>query len=1010
MKCNLCKNLKPGSIRFKLVTGMLVLWVSFVIVSALLAFFFVKKSNQESIIQKQTEMLHAVADDLDIRLQMMHDLLIAAAQTLPTEILFDVQKAQEWLNGKKELLSIFDNNIFIFTPEGRLFVESPFTSLERRGLDLSFREYIQKTLELKRPYISNPYITSQAHKSPVVMFTAPIFDEHGNIMAILTGSFNLFGKNGLTHIRDLQIGQHGFIMVLSSDSRILVHPDTEYIYKKIEPEANPELNRILNEHLEATYEEHGYKNASYLVCAKWLTYKDWVLLAYHSIQDIEEPLVKYQRMILLRAIIVLTLGIVFILWLANRCLKPLEGFAAHIRGLLNKKDEKHFFHYSGKDEIQDVSTAFNNLIKELDERYNELSKNEEIFKTLAIFSTDIIFWHNLNGDFIYISPNCLYLTGYIDAEFYANPKLLETIILPEDLPLWNQHIHGSGEPVIFRIRHRNGRIFWIRHECANILNEKSENIGFRGNLIDITSQKLAELALVEQKTLLHHLIDTLPVAVCLKDGQNRWLVANKQTLNLFGLPEDLDYFQKDEAELAAFAVNKDVLLHIKSLNEAAWQHKELYRTYEEFVAADKKKHILDVFKLPIFFEDGRRRYLIVVAVDVTELKYTEARLHQAQKMESVGQLAGGIAHDFNNILMAVQGYAELLRMKLTDQSLVKFVDNILKGTDRAARLVRHLLAFSRRQMLQFEHLDINEVIITITPLLKKTIRDDIELKIQASDNRLLVYADRIQLEQVLINLAANARDAMPNGGTLLIETSQVRLDTSYTQRDSNITPGDYVVISVSDTGCGMDEKTKESIFDPFFTTKEFGKGTGLGLAIVHGIVSQHKGFINVYSEVGIGTTFRIYLPLDNTYVQTTVQDVQQQGADINGSGVILLADDEKMIRDICASALQEAGYEVLVAKDGEEVVSLFEANANRIDLLLLDVLMPKKNGRVAYEEIKCKRPDIKALFLSGYSQDLLMEHGNLLNGYVFVSKPISSHELLKKIHEVLSERNSSKEA
>lgn len=275
------------------------------------------------------------------------------------------------------------------------------------------------------------------------------------------------------------------------------------------------------------------------------------------------------------------------------------------------------------------------------------------------------------------------------------------------------------------------------------------------------------------------------------------------------------------------------------------------------------------------------------------------------------------------------------------------------------------------------------------------------MKIQTSDNQLPVYIDRIQLEQVLINLVANARDAMPNGGTLLIETKQVHFDGTTFQKDFNITPGDYVQISVSDTGCGMDEKTKESIFDPFFTTKEFGKGTGLGLAIVYGIISQHKGFINVYSEVGIGTTFKIYLPLDNTPVATTIQDGPQKTFNLKGRGVILLADDEEMVRDICVLALKDAGYEVLVAKDGEEAVRLFETNANLIDLLLLDVLMPKKNGRAVYEEIKKKRPDIKAIFLSGYSQELLMEHGNLLNGYDFISKPISASVLMEKIHDLL---------
>lgn len=1004
MKFNrLYSRIKPGSIRFKLVIGMLVLWTIFILISAGSGFYLVRTSQETLIAQKQFETVSVMADELDLRISMMHSLLIADAKGLTKDILSHRQKAQDWLDSQQELLSVFDNHLFIFTPDGRIFAESPFISSERIGLDLSFREYMQKTLERKAPYLSNPYITSQAHQSPVVMFTAPVFDEHGEIMAVLSGALNLLGKNGITRLRDMKIGQHGFIIMLSSDRLILVHSDVSKIYTYIEPGTNSVVDKVFDEHFEGTlFEEKGYGNAAYLVTAKWLKYKDWVILAHHAQKDIEQPIVKYQKFILLRAFLALFVGIVVILWLAGRFLRPLEAFTAHIRELINKTGKDRYFYYSSKDEIQDLSGVFNDLIKELDVRYEKLQKNNDIFQTLTLFSTDVIFWCDRNGKLFYISPNCLALTGYTDIEFHEYPELLISLILPEDIHIWNTHIHGKGDSIEVRIKHRQGKILWLRHACKFILNDQGEPIGYRGNFIDITSQKLAEAALLEQKELLKHLIDTLPVAVCLKDAKDRWLIANQQTLHMFGLSNNIDYFQKDEAELAAFSTNKETLLYVKSLNDEAWRNKSLSREYEEFVAADGKKHILDVFKLPIFYEDGGRKYLIVVAVDVTELKHTEECLRQAQKMESVGQLAGGIAHDFNNILMAVQGYAELLKIKLTDQDLVKFVDNILKGTDRAARLVRHLLAFSRRQMLQLEHLDINEVITTVTPLLKKIIRDDIALTISPADTQLSVYVDRTQLEQVLINLAANARDAMPNGGNLIIETRQVQLDSTYIQRDSTITLRDYVQISVSDTGCGMDEKTKESIFDPFFTTKEFGKGTGLGLAIVYGIISQHKGFINVYSEVGIGTTFKIYLPLDKTHAETRIQDVHQHTLDLKGSGVILLADDEEMVRDICASVLQAAGYEVLAAKDGEEAVKLFDANANRIDLLLLDVLMPKKNGKIVYEEIKLKRPDIKAIFLSGYSQELLMEHGNLLNGYDFIAKPISPNVLIEKIHDLLT--------
>lgn len=356
------------------------------------------------------------------------------------------------------------------------------------------------------------------------MFTAPVLDEHGEIMAILSGALNLLGNNGITHLRDVKIGQHGFLAMLSSDRRILLHSDLSRIYTYIEPGTHSIVDKVLREHFEGILNE----NERYLVTAKWLKYKDWVILLYHPEEEIEQPLFESQTIILWRALSMFFLGVVVILYLTNRLLQPMEAFVAHIRELMNKTGKDRYFYYSGKDEIQDMSVAFNSLIKELDARYEELHKNNEIFQTLTLFSTDVICWFDINNELIYISPNCLSLTGYTDVEFYQQAQLLESIILPEDIHIWNTHIHGQNDGIEFRIRHRKGNILWIRHVCNTILNATGEVIGYRGNLIDITSQKLAEFALMEQKELLHHLIDTLPVAVCLKDGESRWLVANKR--------------------------------------------------------------------------------------------------------------------------------------------------------------------------------------------------------------------------------------------------------------------------------------------------------------------------------------------------------------------------------------------------------------------------------------------------------------------------------------------------
>ena len=346
----------------------------------------------------------------------------------------------------------------------------------------------------------------------------------------------------------------------------------------------------------------------------------------------------------------------------------------------------------------------------------------------------------------------------------------------------------------------------------------------------------------------------------------------------------------------------------------------------------------------------------------------EEQLRQAQKMEAIGHLAGGIAHDFNNILSAIVGYAHLtlLRMKDNDPSRVN-IEHILAASGRAASLIQSLLAFSRKQIILLKLVDINEILHDIKTMLSRIIGEDIDFKVDTAAKRLTVEADKSQIEQALMNLATNARDAMPHGGTLTISAEEVEIDGRFIQMHQFGEPGRYAVITVADTGVGMDEKTKKNIFEPFFTTKEVGKGTGLGLAMVYGTIKQHNGYINVYSEPGKGTTFKIYLPLAGS----GEQPAEKKGVSTVSAGTetILLVEDEETVRVIIRSLLEESGYRVLEAMDGEDGLRLFKENRGKIDLVLSDIIMPKMQGREMYEEIKKISPDIKILFISGYPAD-----------------------------------------
>jgi PAS domain S-box-containing protein len=390
-------------------------------------------------------------------------------------------------------------------------------------------------------------------------------------------------------------------------------------------------------------------------------------------------------------------------------------------------------------------------------------------------------------------------------------------------------------------------------------------------------------------------------------------------------------------------------------------------------------------------------------IDITDHKRLEEQLRHSQKMEAIGQLAGGIAHDFNNILTAIIGYGNLLQMRLSENDQMRsYVDQILASAERAASLTQSLLAFGRKQIIDPKPVNVNEIIRGVEKLLSRLIREDIELRIEFTDKDLTVMADSAQMGQVLMNLATNARDAVPDEGSLTIQTGLIELDNTWVKTHGYGKPGMYALIAVTDTGGGMTEKTRQRVFEPFFTTKEIGKGTGLGLSIVYGIVKQHNGFITVYSEVGRGTIFKIYLPVITPPEAET--GVAELAPFVGGTETILVAEDDAEVRKLTKNLLEEFGYSVIEAEDGEDAVVKFLKHKKHIELVILDVVMPRKNGKEVYESIRRMKPDMKALFTSGYTADVIHKKGVLDEELDFISKPVSPKQLLSKIRELLDRK------
>ena len=393
-------------------------------------------------------------------------------------------------------------------------------------------------------------------------------------------------------------------------------------------------------------------------------------------------------------------------------------------------------------------------------------------------------------------------------------------------------------------------------------------------------------------------------------------------------------------------------------------------------------------------------------VDISERRSLEDKLRQAQKMEAVGQLAGGIAHDFNNLLTVIQGYSHLLMEHFKrDVEAHEQVQKIEEASEKAASLTRQLLAFSRKQVLQPKVINLNNLVENLSSLLQRLIGEHIELRTITAEDLGQVKADAAQIEQVMMNLVVNARDAMPDGGQLTVETANAELDDSYSADHPGVNPGPYVMLAVSDTGNGMTQETLARIFEPFFTTKEMGRGTGLGLSMVYGIVKQSGGHIWTYSELGHGTTFKIYLPRTEEPADNNVS--RRSGAtSISGNEQILLVEDDEKLRELARSILTTCGYTVIASTDTAHARLICEQRASSIQLLLTDVVMPGISGRALAQLLVAKNPKVKILYMSGYTENAIVHHGVLDSGTYFIQKPFTPSMLAGKVREVLESRDS----
>lgn len=513
---------------------------------------------------------------------------------------------------------------------------------------------------------------------------------------------------------------------------------------------------------------------------------------------------------------------------------------------------------------------------------------------------------------------------------------------------------------------------------------------------DVSARKQSEQALKVSEQNYREIFNATNEAIFIHDAATgAFLDMNQTALDMFGYSEE-EIRSRTFGDLSSGQPGYTQAEAMEKMLQADYEGSQLF----EWECRHKEGH---VFLTEVAFKKtrigGQGRVLSVMR-DITDRKNLEGQFRQAQKMEAVGQLAGGVAHDFNNLLQVINGYAEMALDESENGSPIQQdLNEVLGAGKRASRLVSQLLTFSRRQVIRPEYLSLRNVIEDLLKMLKRVIGEHIQLEFHPEPHTGLVHADRGQLEQILMNLCVNARDAMPEGGSITITLKGVQLNDSYTQTHAYVAPGNYVELSVADTGCGMDGETQKHIFEPFFTTKEMGRGTGLGLATVYGIVKQHDGYVQVYSELGLGTCFKIYLPLVRQIEESAA--AQAHAPVTGGHETILLAEDDDAIRQMTQKILENAGYSVLPACDGREALQVFRENSARVHLVLLDVVMPKLGGRVVYEDIKKQYPRLPFLFTSGYNPDGVHTGFILDEGIELLPKPFAPSELLRRLRALL---------
>jgi PAS domain S-box-containing protein len=649
----------------------------------------------------------------------------------------------------------------------------------------------------------------------------------------------------------------------------------------------------------------------------------------------------------------------------------------------------------------DIYTIYQHLLIHRIRR--QLVEREELFHLISENAADMIAIVDMEGRRIFNSLSYQRVLGYSPEELQASSAFEQ--IHPEDRErvkkaAENARNSGIGETLQYRLRHKNGT--WLVLESTSSVIRNARGVPEKLVIVNrnITDRKAAEEALRRSEADFRSVVEQAPYGIFRASTTGQFLQVNPALRKMLGYESSQELLRSDLAN--------DLFLHPKEYDSliGLLSHTEEIKDIEmEWKRKDGSPITLRCSGRRMSDENGVPAYFEVFAEDVTEKRVLERQLRMAQKIEAIGRLSGGIAHDFNNLLGVIIGYSGVLKKALgTNSALCEHALEIEKAGRRAASLTKQLLAFSRQQVLTPAVLDLNALVSDMEKMLPRLLGEDVEVSLALDPALGSVKADQSQIEQVIMNLAVNARDAMPAGGRLKIQTANAELDEAFTRNHTGSKIGRYVKFEVTDTGSGMAPETLAHIFEPFFTTKERGKGTGLGLATVYGIVKQSNGYISVDTAPGKGTSFQIYLPRYDGQPEEETHE-PDSAEPLRGSEAILLVEDAQPLRKLAQTFLETGGYRVVAAQNAAEALDAVARSGQTFDLLITDVVMPGMNGRVLAEQLLLRQPKIKVLYISGYTDSFIAGHGVLEQGTKLLHKPFTEEVLIRKVREVLDGRH-----